>query len=389
MCVILHFEPNAEFDKDKFFNAVWNNPHGFGLVLRDPVRKRIQIIRELNDKQENDPEYIWDLIQKNKDIERILHVRWASKGKVSLNNVHPFPVYNSDEREIVFMHNGTLHMYADDKSNLTPDYSKMYGDFWADQFDDEIPKGDKSDSLNFAEQVLQPLLLSFKGENGQGDYQNPFFQTILDKFWGTSVNNGMLISNDLEPLRIGNGWSSFSSDGKGPKCHASNSMYFSNDLKRGPEKERREAEEKRNQKKSSKAPWNTTHSANSNSRLAWSTAQMYQVESIGVTMSDEINKGMENFWAEDVWEGKGLKELGYLTNEEWKAFVANDFENYLKMDDKDRGIEKLDCTYLLAHFAEKYTELYGEYEKLQTKHTTASNMIAELKCNKNKLDEVA
>lgn len=179
MCVIMVCKKGIVPPYDKFRNAVWNNPHGWGLVMKD--NNRLEIKRGFDEKG-TDPDDLYRIMCDNDDVERALHVRWATEGAKDLDNTHPFPVFSSNSRDIYFMHNGTLSGYRP-PVGITQD-DDLYG---------------ASDSKRFAELKLGPLLLHLRGQAGNADYSDPLVKEVLSKFWD-STSKGLLISNNLENL---------------------------------------------------------------------------------------------------------------------------------------------------------------------------------------------
>jgi predicted glutamine amidotransferase len=234
MCVIIALAPNATINKRQLFNAVYNNWHGFGLVVRDG-NGRIELTKEFS-VTGTDPERVWKLLEDNKDLERYLHVRHSTKGATDESNVQPFEVYNSQARRVFFMHNGTLTGFGGGWNSNTG----------------------QSDTLDFAEKILEPSLLAWNGPNGKADYTDENFQKlVVDKQW-TGGSTGLFVSNDLDMYRLGAGWSLYkhpdiSSEGE---VWTSNNQYYDK-VQRGPmfqrmEEERRAREAKEREEARSK-----------------------------------------------------------------------------------------------------------------------------------------
>lgn len=179
MCVIMVCKPGIIPPYDKFKNAVLNNPHGWGLIMK--ANGRLEVKRGFDEKG-TDPEALYKLMDDNKDIERVLHVRWATEGDKNEENTHPFPVFSSNTRDIFFMHNGTLTSYRPPAGITVND--DLYG---------------ASDSRRFAETKLGPLLLHLRGQNGNADYSDPLVREVLAKYW-EGVSKGILVANDLENM---------------------------------------------------------------------------------------------------------------------------------------------------------------------------------------------
>lgn len=329
MCVIIHFEPNAEMNKNHLFNAVYNNWNGFGLVLKD-ANGHLEVIKEY-DSNGNDPERIWKLLEDNKDVERFLHVRFTTKGASNEENTQPFEVFNSSKRRVIFMHNGTLHSFGST-------YNHQHG-----------VSNSKSDTLDFCEKILSPALLRWTGENGKADYTDPeFFKLVIDKQW-TSGSKGLFVSNDLRPLRIGpendSNWRLYDKETDGPKIWVSNNDYFY-EVKRGPEHERRQKEEQA-RKEAEKKSVQTFQGDNSNTSNT-SGIKEFRPENLNKDpdILRAINTIMDKF---DFDNDLDLANLENLTYNEWDDFV------------------RLECPWTLAAFlelfAQRYATLYRKYQR--------------------------
>ena len=173
MCDILILPPKVNVPYDKLENVVWNNPDGYGLL----VHKQGNLVPHKELPQGGtDPKVIDKLLRDNEKYTRYLHLRWKTEGQISFDNCHPFLVYSDKDRDVYFMHNGTLYEY---KAKSQTDQ--------------------RSDSRIFAEEILTPLLKSTKG-----DYSSEIIKTTISKFWGLTGNNrGLIVSNKSDPLIIG------------------------------------------------------------------------------------------------------------------------------------------------------------------------------------------
>lgn len=334
MCVIICLTPGYTLPFDMLENACYNNPHGFGLVLRDPKYQKLQLIKSSEEELQagNDPKRIYELLKENEDIERYLHVRWKTEGDISVDNVQPFCTYNSKNREVYFMHNGTLQDYK------PPTYGHYVNG--AQQVKPENSGPVQSDTYRFNEQFLSPLLNRFSGENGKGDILDPVFKQILTKFWGiSSVNKGLLVSSDQGFVLINK------SDWKTIKTThgeflSSNDTYFEK-LTRGPvfemkEKERKEREAAENQRRFQETKKDPKSS-------------IYQLKQIllkdKIQLPIDIKELMSNV---DVYSEEGLASLKNVTAIEWEEFL-----------DKNKD----DNVSLLIHFTDEYDKLWDKYTK--------------------------
>lgn len=198
MCVICVLKPGYVPSQKLITNAVLNNPDGFGLIIKD--RGKLEVIKDCDVSKGNDPDRIYGELCVAQEHQRILHVRKNTVGRTELANTHPFTVMKAlDGRHIEFMHNGTLHKWRPGAESTL------------------------SDSHNFALSFMSPLLYRFTSpENGLGDYTDKFFNNLLGDTFGT-MNRGLLVANDLDPVLLGK-WEEIG-DGD-EKFWASNNDYF-------------------------------------------------------------------------------------------------------------------------------------------------------------------
>lgn len=213
MCQVFWLAPNVMPKKEDFYNCVYNNWHGYGLVTK--VGKKLDIKRAVP--AENDPAELWGMLEENLEYERFLHLRHATAGDLSLINAHPFDVISSSKGDVVFMHNGSL-------SGQDP---KTMAAISADD-----PRKKWSDTKYWVETFLTPYLASLKTV----DIHDANLKMIIGTFWQQN-NRGILISSHQKPATLGT-WVTMK--GEDEKVYfAANDTYF-RDVIRGPEKDRRE-----------------------------------------------------------------------------------------------------------------------------------------------------
>lgn len=177
MCCIIQLPAGKMLMKERLVNVTLNNPHGFGIVTVD--KGKLDIYKSFHE-DGNDPDHVEEELNKRVNLERFLHLRYATAGEKSIDNTHPFKVYEGkDNHTVVFMHNGSLHKFKETGS-------------------------DRSDTYHFAEKLLSPLLYKFTGDEGIADIEDPFLEILLQEHF-SSTNRGLLISNKKEPLFLG-GW---------------------------------------------------------------------------------------------------------------------------------------------------------------------------------------
>lgn len=357
MCVIMILAPGASINKDQFFNAVWNNWNGYGIILKDGNGK-LDVIKKCDDKG-NDPEELWEIIEFNKDIERFVHVRYSTKGAVDLSNTQPFQVYNSDKRQVWFMHNGTL-------SNFGTNTQTAWG---------------KSDTLDFCEKIIAPSLLRWEGENGRADYLDPIYQgLVVDKQW-QGFSRGLFISNDLDGLRIGNsgnnGWQEY----KHPDATSSGLVWVSNNeyfdkVTRGPrfhvleakrkaeEAARAQAEAQERQSKGALVPFEGEDSSSSGGRGS-TVPHLKNWENNNARSAKVMAAFADIIETWDVDDPEQMKKLSHVAFEEWCMIV----------DDLD----EITLAALLKVITDHLRTFYNKNRMLTLKNQRASLLIESLK----------
>lgn len=307
MCNIMVLAPGVMIPKDRLYNCVWNNPDGYGLVLKNPEAKRVEVIRKLSEDKENDPKEIYDLLEDNKELWRYLHVRYKTEGGINKENLHPFDSYVSDKRRVLFMHNGTLSDWKSRDRIVTENgiRTELYPE-----------EKEKSDSYLFNERFLRPLLLRMQGEHGHGDITDIVTQTVIEKFWNSTMSKGILISSDQDHYLINKKEWKELDFGEG-KFLSSNNDYFLT-LKRGQEYDRRQ-EKQRKKEEAERARKSRFHSANSNiTPLIEVSLKKKQT-----LLTEELSDIFED---QNIYTRDGLASLHNLTNIEVDDIVKKNPE---------------------------------------------------------------
>lgn len=326
MCNIAVLSAGVSIPYEKIETCTYNNPHGYGLILRDKKHKKLQVIKECPE-EGTDPKKVFDLLEKHKDIDRFLHLRWKTEGPIDIDNTHPFDAYHSDRRQVYFMHNGTLHSYRPRLATTT----------FEDGVKKEIPGENISDSKKFNDTFLAPFLLRMKGENGLGDIQDEFFKKFLDREWGSNDSKGILICNDLEPLFINfKEWKRL--DFGGGEFYSSNNTYWDT-LSRGPVFEERR--KKKELEEANKQPRfqnglpnrNITHLADINLKDK-------------MDLKDKLQGLFDNF---DIWSDEGIASLELLTEIEVDDLVTKN---------------PTEAAALIVYITSTYTRVYQKYTRL-------------------------
>lgn len=333
MCKIYILKPGQMPKKADLTNAVYNNWHSYGLVTK--VDGKLDIKKETPKSGEVDPEVVWKLLEDDIEYERFLHLRHNTAGATSDENCHPFEIFYSKKRHVVFMHNGTLTSYK----------SKMYTQNGAAVDDPDGP----SDTKNFVDHILLPLFSKFTGEDGPGDILDPTIRAITLRFW-ESGNRGLFISSNQEEFLMGEWKKDKAEDGS--EYLTSNDLYHDKVI-RGPEFERRKKklEEKLKDRKSKGSSFRPISDLKD---FAFGSRQK-----LGDLSQSPIN--ILNDW--DIYSREGAISLGYATADELREIYS---------DEKT-------CLFLMDWIFTDYAALYDEHEKLQKKLISAQNHIAGMK----------
>ena len=356
LCVIIEQKPGYTLPYEKLETAVYNNPHGFGLILRDAKLKKLQVIKKLK----SDPKEIYDLLKDNEDIERYLHLRWKTEGEINTDNLHPFCVLHSDTLQIYFMHNGTFHTYR-------PDAEKVE---WVNNQKRIIkPAETDSDTSKFTKKVLTPILSRFHGNDGKSDYHDPVFIDVLNKYWPGTYNRGLLISNKYLPLFINTDDWKVIKNKDGSEFYASNNDYF-DDLKRGPvfeqrkeEQRKKEEEEKERRKKEreqDESPFRYRNSTVSpaSSHFGRNVEHLKDIDlKKGEIDLKNLSQLLDDF---DLYDWDGVYDLRNLTKDELDELVK-------KLSDDDHVNLYLFLTGCFGDVYERYLAVLQLVKSLQKK----------------------
>ncbi len=333
MCNILILTPGQMPNKKEFETMCHNNWHSYGLVTK--IDGKLDITKGVPESGEIDAEAIWKLLERDVEFERYLHVRHNTAGATTLENTHPFEVFYSDKKHVVFMHNGTLYPFKSKKQS--PNGTMID--------DDDGP----SDSYNFTKDVLTELVAGTNFGTGKGDVHHPMFKRILEQFW-LANNRGILIVNDQAPLLLGD-WKEYKPQGTDFVIKSANLEYFQN-VTRGPEFSRREAAKKIQEEAERKAKGSTsTPMVTSLSNFRFEAKHRFYAlkDSIVNILSD---------W--NVYDRSGAVSLGFATRDELEELYNS----------------KADCIAVMDWVFSDYAKLYEEFCDLEDDKDKATKKIA-------------
>lgn len=335
MCVIIQLLENQVMDMAKLSMAAVNNPHGYGLVIKDG--DKLETIKRLPKGGNNENiEEIMELLDDHQDKERFLHLRYSTAGGVSDSNLHPFTVFNKDGHEIQLMHNGTMYRFQEKDS--------VY-----------------SDTFHFCQNIVRPLL-----DAVGGDISKPIVHTVLGEFIG-SVSRVCLISNKYPTLFFGD-WKEVECCNKKIKC--SNDDYFTT-------------------RKISETGSRTSGTVDTTYRGQQQKSSIFEYKRGNVTkMSNYTNKKSNSMITQlkDVNLGKSevrpmpkmgelLKDPKFHESNETIALSAfltrEEIEEYVKHNPKESAV-------FIETLTLAFNDLLEDVKKLEDKHAKASKKIEEL-----------
>lgn len=348
MCNILILNPDVMPIREEFDNMCYNNWHSYGLVTM--VGGKLDIIKKVPESGEIDPDEIWKLLERDIEFKRILHVRHNTAGTTSLENCHPFDVFyqkkKDSEKQVVFMHNGTLYEYKSKK--------------WVGQTYVDDDSG-ASDTQNFTNRVLIPYISGMDFSTGKADIHHPAMVTLLKKFWPVSSNRGILIANDQPPLILGD-WKKIKGE-NGEEILSANDDYFKT-VSRGPEKTRREeatrkAEEARKKDKGFRVVGGTsTSTATTGTAIVPLSSFDFGAKHGAFSLQTSLKHILDDW---EIWDRTTAVSIGAATQDELEQIY-------------DGG--KKNTVILMDWIFTDYASLYGEFLELEEKCKKQEKHIA-------------
>lgn len=362
MCVIYHILPTKDIPHDKLFNSAANNWHSWGIVVKNTSTNKLEVYREVPenaDKDESNPlaggchcdiAKIEKILEDNKQYERFVHLRHATKGHINMSNCHPFEIRNDDERQVMFMHNGSFG------GNLGVTVNSYGQAFTSDQ---KLLFDAPSDTSEFIDKFLKVPLLEFVG----GDYTNTTFQTYIwsnlyrDKGLSSRV---IFIANDLPCMKSG-AWQTVTEEGTQDVRYYASNLDYCDRITRGPLF--RQIQEQERKEREKKAAEIRAQNKGEPEVVGTYVHGMFQPD-------PEILKGLTTIFQTF---GSGLEPnelacLGECSTPEFEAIVST-------------LIEKGEIN-MIAGFLDfvmtSYMELYATLEQVTRKHESSTKKIAEL-----------
>lgn len=144
MCVIIEKKLGVEIPHEALVRGATRNPHGYGVMVAD--RGKIVTFKGLPGTNVDSvikrgqlaAEEVAKILEQCKDLPTQVHFRWATVGKHTVENAHPFQLLNTEDHgiDLAMMHNGTLQ-------------------------DFKIEGADESDTAKFVKEVATPLFVRY------------------------------------------------------------------------------------------------------------------------------------------------------------------------------------------------------------------------------------
>jgi len=383
MCVIIHLPPGKSVPENKLWNAVCNNWHGWGLGLWDSDKKELSISRSIPDNswlEEKDLEAggnhaefeeIMNALDNNKDKDRFLHLRHATRGRINLENCHPVCLHNTPNRQVYLMHNGSFHYGLGDSGQSTSRFAQQgYG---LPSRENTVDGTGMSDTVDFCLNHLVPPLNEFV----QGDYLNSLFQKhIWAPLWSKygSQSRVLIFSNDQEPFKAGDWYEVKDADGE-LEYSASNNHYFDR-IQRGPifcetERARQKAEAERRALATSSQINQTSTKETSEKGAGSGEVKMISYQPGIFQLDPDVLKGLENLlqmYGDDV-DADTISNLRMCSVPEFEAMIISAV--------KSNQITAL--AYLINHIIEEFGEVFDSVEPTIKKKEAAEKIVAKLK----------
>jgi len=179
MCVIIVKKPGIQLPYDKIAAACKVNPDGWGVT----VIKEEELLSYKNyDPKGNNVDDVYKVIQTHIDYPQFIHLRFSTKGTKNLENTHPFTVLSKPDCQVEFMHNGTLSRFGDST---------------------------RSDTREFCETIVSPLLEMFYAQLGKDLLNSPLLSDIMEEYSG----NGYFVLYDNNANYIVAGGKGYVHDG--------------------------------------------------------------------------------------------------------------------------------------------------------------------------------
>lgn len=126
MCVIVIKPANLGISREDMDAMYEQNPHGVGISYYNPEKNKIIWFKGLTDRDE-----IFNIIEKLKHLEIIVHFRYATSGPITKELCHPFPIREenrlSGESDAIFYQNGEIKAFEPIEDD--PEFSDAYI-FW-------------------------------------------------------------------------------------------------------------------------------------------------------------------------------------------------------------------------------------------------------------------
>lgn len=197
MCVILDKKLGSEIPLDVLTNAAKRNSDGYGVVIAD--RGQLAVFQAVADKYDTAADEVNRILGEAKDLPTMVHFRFATAGKRSLVNTHPFPLLTKEKHgvDVQLMHNGTMSHFNITGSDSS-DTARMVDEVAAPLFERAWKYHDGNEEALMTDESLMATLralvgygvITFMSQSGWISKVNMFNGQDYD--WGWASNKSTL-----------------------------------------------------------------------------------------------------------------------------------------------------------------------------------------------------
>jgi predicted glutamine amidotransferase len=136
MCLIAYNPFGMKLNKGLMRTAYDNNPDGFGIVWLDDDNE-LSTIKDISDFKT-----LWTILGYLEGYYYSLHLRYRTKGEISVDQCHPFQVLNRKDhgRDMYLMHNGTIFGLNHKEKSDTQMFAEILREIYERKFFDRSVK---------------------------------------------------------------------------------------------------------------------------------------------------------------------------------------------------------------------------------------------------------
>jgi hypothetical protein len=207
MCVILEKKIGSEIPFEALLRGSTRNPDGYGVSVID--RGEMTVFTGLAEKSEVHAEEVQKILEQAKDLPTMVHFRYATAGKRTVANTHPFSLLTKKEHgvDVSLMHNGTMPFFKiegsdeSDTARFVFEVAKpLFIRAWKYHEGDEEQLMDDHALQQALKAMVGHGVLTLQSSNGSLVKVNGFFGQDYD--WGWASNKNPLIVPQKEEKKV-------------------------------------------------------------------------------------------------------------------------------------------------------------------------------------------